>query len=297
MRFSSSNFKQNLFLQGILFLTLLGLPTNAQSATLTQVKGSQVLVDLQDSPLQISEGQKYFVVVDGKRRAIVQITQVKGSKAIGKILKGKAVVGGQLSSPGSRGDNSGEQRRATRSRQEREEESRMSGNSTFGFLGGYSLDKQDLSVTNSSGATTSTSMSGSGFNFKVFIDLTLTDSLGVIGRFGAEQFSVKDSTGAFKTDILYGTGDLLLRYSFSDGDFVPFLTAGMGLHIPISKTTNALVADNISATTVFLGGLGANIAIGSSSYMTIMGEYGYFLPSANVTTNLIAIRAGFGFEL
>jgi hypothetical protein len=70
--------------------------TSAEAATVTQVKGKQVLIDLSKSSLNVKEGETYFVVVDGRRQAAVKIVKIQGSRAVGQVVKGNAQSGGRL---------------------------------------------------------------------------------------------------------------------------------------------------------------------------------------------------------
>ena len=95
---------------------------------------------------------------------------------------------------------------------------------------------------------------------------------------------------------MYAAADLLLKYGFTDSTFVPFVMGGLGLHFPISKTSNILDINRISSTTVFYGGAGINWLIGGSTYLQVTGEYGMFPPSNDVSTSFIAARFGLGFR-
>lgn len=269
------------------FLVL--IPEASEAARVTQVKGKQVLVDLAGSDVQVSTGKKYFVVIDGKRRAVVQITKVRGNRAIGQITKGRAAVGATLAAPGGKSS-----QQASASKPQKSDSSTVTTGSitdqmSFGVLAGYSLDSQEVT----SGGTT-LSMTGSGLSLKGFGDIPISGPLGLIGRLGVEQFNVEAS--GRQTEILYATTDLLLRYNFTEGNFVPFGLAGLGIHFPLSKSSTALEVQKISSTTVFFGGLGFNYRINRDMYIVATAEYGMFPPSNDVKTSLIAIRGGLGMR-
>ena len=84
-----------------------------------------------------------------------------------------------------------------------------------------------------------------------------------------------------------------MKFAFSDGDFQPFVSGGMGLHVPMSNSSNVLV--NISSTSVFFGNVGANFRSGDMFY-TALFEYGLFPPSQTVSTTIMALRAGAGWH-
>src|SRR5262245_42563181 len=62
------------------------------AAEVLKVKGKGVLVDLRGDPAAIGDNL-FLISPDGKRKAIIRISKVKGDKAIGKILKGGAAPG------------------------------------------------------------------------------------------------------------------------------------------------------------------------------------------------------------
>jgi hypothetical protein len=122
-----------------------------------------------------------------------------------------------------------------------------------------------------------------------------------MGRFGVEMFNLTGSSTATNctgsasctTSITYLTGDMLLRYEFMTGDFAPFVSAGLGLHFPLSKSTNILDPTQITTTPVFFGGLGFYWRISDDNFIPFMVEYGYFSPSSSVSTYMISARLGY----
>ena len=299
------------FAQFLILLPILGgVLVEAQAASISKVKGSQVIIEFDEGEDLPSAGAQFFALENGKRRALVQIIRVKDRRASGKVTKGRAKEGMTLLARGGGGSggssasnqaaNASEYDDATANEAQRKpprastKPTRSKSmlkpmDTTYGFLLGFGMNNQ--SVTPS--GTSTVAMTGSGFSAKGFIDIPISSSVGLLGRTGAEQFNVqKDS---FKTEIMYASVDLLLRYTFSEGGFSPFLLGGMGIHFPLSKTSNILDVNRISSTTVFFAGLGANIMMGSASYFQLAAEYGLFPPSNEVSTSLIAIRGGIGF--
>lgn len=281
---------------------------HAHAASITKAKGTQVIIEFEDGEELPSAGAQFFAMEDGKRKAIVQILRIKDRRASGKVTKGRAkegmllqARGGGSSGSSSQASDASEyddatateaQRKAPRGTKKpsRSKSAMKPMDTTYGVSLGFGLDNQSVTPTGSS----TVAMTGSGFSAKGFIDIPISSSVGLLGRGGAEQFNVKKD--AFKTEIMYATLDLLLRYTFSEGGFAPFLLGGMGIHFPLSKTSNILDVNRISSTTVFFAGLGANISMGSSSYFQVSAEYGLFPPSNEVSTNFIAIRGGLGFQ-
>lgn len=283
------------------FIGLTGIIENANASSVGKVRGKQAIV-IFDGGETPAPGDKFVALEDGKRKAILEVVQFKNGKARVKILKGKAKEGMTVASA-ARKSKATQTAEAGESAEETTEEStsstrppRNAGRATLfkdmtiGAVAGYAMDSQTVNIAGSSVA-----MTGSGFSLKAFADIPVAGALSLLPRFGAEQFNVQN--GASKTSILYAVGDLILKYSFGGNSFIPFGLAGLGIHFPVSKSSElALDVNRISSTTVFYAGGGFNYILGGSSYFQLTGEYGYFPPSNDVTTSMIAVRSGLGFR-
>lgn len=281
-------------------LAVAGMSSISEAARVSKIKGTQVLIDNEDPSIELNDGDKYYVVVDGKKKAIVQVVKTKGRKAIAKIIKGTPTVNGEIISP------KGQSREGANGAQAASDQGSKSSNKnslfnqlSMGVMAGLSMDTQSVQATDSVTSTTeSISMTGIGYSFKIFADVPVSGNWGLGARLGGEQFSVSGTStaGTVKTSIVYGTGDLLLRYAFSKGHLVPFAHIGLGLHLPMSKTSDTLDVQKISTTTVFFAGGGLNYDLNKKYYFTSLIEYGMFPPSTDVTTSLIAVRLGVGYR-
>jgi hypothetical protein len=279
----------------ISFISVALVAVQAQAMKVAQSKGNKALVTLEsgDSP---AVGDLYFVMINGKKLGLIEISQVKGKRAIAVVKKGRADVGSELSfaKAGGGGGGGGSSKQARRGKSGR----RGGGGSGlssiyFGALVGMNSATQTVKVNN---ATSSISMAGNGFSLKAFGDMTLTGGLGVVARAGVETLAltgnatISGATRAFKTDIMYVTGDLLIRYKFDLGSFSPYVSGGMGLHMPMSKQSDAL-GDVPMMTVIFANG-GVNYQLSQNLYLTGLVEYGLFPPSGDVSTSFLAFRGG-----
>lgn len=272
---------------------LLGISV-AEAARVSRTKGRLVEIELAGGD-NFVKGDRAKVTANGKTVGILVIQQIKGTKALTRLEKGRAPRGATVALAASR---SGTKAKA------KSEPSSGSSDFIVGALAGFGLDTQSVKATSANGATTeSVSMSGNGFSAKVYADMSLGEELGVIGRFGMETFKVTgtsknalcSSSTACETSITYISGDLLFRYNFAPGTWNPFAAAGLGIYFPMSKKTNILDETKIASTTIFLLGGGINWSIGNF-YVPLSVEYGLFPPSNQVTTNFIALRGGIGWN-
>jgi len=276
-------------------------PSPAEAARVTKVKDNQILIETESS--DIVEGEKYFIIIDGKKKGVVLISKVKKGKALGKLTKGKAEVDalveptGRSSKSANASDGNDDEILKKKARREKSHgdnagsEGGHGPTTIVGVMAGYAMNSQNVTFSNG----TSLAMTGSGYSLKGFGDIPLSGSLGLIARTGIEQFNV--ASGSSSTAIMYATADVLLRYSFGETGFVPWVAGGMGIHFPVSKTSsNALDVSGISASTVFFGTLGFTWSLSETSYLLGMFEYGMFPPSNSVTTNLMTARFGYGWN-
>ncbi len=261
----------------------------AEAAQVSKANAKQVIMKL-DGSESLSVGQRMIVMVGGKKKAVVEVTKVTGSQALASIVKATngSLVGG-TAIPLAGGSSASGGKTAKRGKRHSNGATPF-GDLTVGGLLGYAMDSQ---------AVNGAPMSGSGISLKGFADVPISGGLGAIARAGFEQFSASGTVNSLnaKTAITYLTTDLLIRYTFMQSTFAPFVAGGLGIHFPLSKTsTNALDVSKISATTVFLFNGGANYAISDTMYATGLLEYGLFPPSNSVNTHFIAFRGGVGFR-
>ena len=137
-------------------------------------------------------------------------------------------------------------------------------------------------------------MSGTGYSAKGFIDMPVSSRIGTLIRAGIEQVNL--SGGNYTTSLTYATADGLIRYSFSDEGFTPFVAGGLGIHFPVTKTSTILDVPSISSTTIFFFGGGFTYPIRDDLILMTIAEYAYFPPSGSVATNFMTVRAGAGWR-
>ncbi len=288
-----------LLLVAATLITSLILSQNAFAARVVQVKGKQILIDLEGDSANV--GDKYFVMIANKKRGVVTIKKIGKSRAIATLDKGKAEVKAtlQLAKAAAVANNSDEDEAPSKKRKSK------GGGTTIGVLAGYSMDSQSAKLVNASRTDTEeASMSGSGFSVLGFADIPYSGNLGFVGRAGFETFSVTGTSSKSYcsgnssnclTKITYLTLDALIRYEFGSGSFVPFAAGGIGIYYPISKETTALSPD-IGMSTVFLADLGVKYHLSPTSYIPAMIEYGLFPPGPDVSTSIIAVRVGYALS-
>lgn len=283
---------------------LLSFSSAGFAATVSAVKGQRVLINL-DSGDTAEVGDEFYLISPDtqKRTAIIRIKQVKPGKALGDILRGKAVSGStlQAKAPSSMSadvtpSESGSYLRVLKD--------------SWGITGGYLMSTMDADITYRDPGfgtilKTSASMAGSGFGVSGFYDYVLNSSLVGRGSAGIEQFNVSGSASSAGCQnstncdakinylSLYG---ILKWYPLQD-KYRVWVGGGMGYLLALSKSSTALNESQISTNQVFTVGGGVDVQMSRKNYVPISIEYNMFPPSDTVKASMISIKAGWAWNL
>ncbi len=257
-------------------------PTSSNAATITKVKGKKVMVSTEGD--EMSSGEKFFAVdANGKRKAIVKITKVKGEKALGEVVKGKAVPNMALVKGKSKSERS-----ASRSSSD--------GSLAVGGMLGYGIDS--MTVTTDVGDV---DMSGSGFGFDVVADYKLFSSFYLRGHVGYETFKTNSgvknfgAAGTFAPEVSINfikTG-LMGQYAFLDT--ATQIWVGLGFDFYSASSSKANVLESVGGSGAVVVASGVNIPMGSF-FIPIQGEYDMFMGQDDAKIGIFALRAGMMFK-
>lgn len=280
----------------------------AYAAEVVKVKGKGVLVELKGDPA-VNGDQFFLIAPDGKRRGIIKISKVKGDKAIGKLIKGKAAPGFTLEFKPQKVAGGGAKKSAdTMAAPSMDDGSTVAKRSYWGALVGYSRDTMKVAVktnTNPPADIGVSEMSGSGFSAKGLFDYELFSQIWFRGTAGIEMFNATGNSicnsssttgvGGVPCDakLTYLTFDFIGRYVFGKGSFRPWVGGGLGLLFPASKDSTALDPASISTTNVMVAAGGFDYFTSPTFYIPISVEYGLLPKSDEVEASWIAIRGGF----
>ncbi|MBK9322759.1 MAG: hypothetical protein IPM97_07410 [Bdellovibrionaceae bacterium] len=291
--------------KSLVFLILV-ISNSVFAASVTAVKNNKIAINLEGQTA--SPGTEFFVVnKSSKKVAIVQITQVKGDKAIAEIKKGSAQVGYSLQ-PRSGGTSSGAATASTDSYYDQKLNSRAHTGNSFGLVGGYLMNSMTATFTGGPlGAPypVTASMSGSGFGALGFYDYALSPRFILRGMGGVEQFDVAGSistadcsaTSTCNVKLMYLSMYGYGRYNVTEGDYKWWVGGGYGYLYALSKASTVLRAEQISANQIFVFSTGIDIRLSTKSYVPVSIEYGMFPTSDSVKASIIYLRAGYAWNL
>jgi hypothetical protein len=279
----------------LVFLLSFGLTyfisSHSDAAEIKKVKGKKVLIDLKG--MSAAKGEIFKVIgKNGKATGLVKILSVKNGKAVARLGKGKAEIGGDLKPRGS-----------SKSKDKKKTDSYAGDNappreskSAWGALIGFNQTAADILV----GPGETRELKGNGFSLKGLFDYPLTDYLWFRGAAGYEQFATSSSynqCGATtdqecKANINYLTFDFWGRITFGDEPRL-WVGGGFDVLVPISKDSTALEENKITNTSLMAIGGGADIFINDTSYVPVQVEYGLYPKSNTVEATSMALRVGY----
>lgn len=295
---------------GTLLLSLL-FSTHAWSATISQVKGTRALIDLEGA--ETAAGDEFFALNNGKKKvAILRIRQVKDNKAVADILQGKVDIGFSLQ---AKATSKTESKTSSTPRSEDDSSSVASTRDTsfsrtlkpsYGILGEYMMNSMQVAVKDALNQKDTVSMSGSSFGVGGFYEYILTRDISLRLLGAIEQFNVAgtstipgcDSKTSQNCDakIMYASAYGLGKYYFWQSRYRFWAGAGGGFLMAVSKSSTALDAGAISTNQVLTLAVGADWQLSRKTYIPVSLEYNYFPPSETVKATGISIKAGYGWQ-
>lgn len=286
--------RQQLCLFTLLLAFTFGLHQNADAARVSKVNGKKILLETDGESM--SSGDLFFLLdSSGKKKGLIKIKAVKGTRALGLLGKGKAEIG--WTTQASRGKGGGSSDTTSTA-------SSAAGKSLWGIIGGIAMDTMKVKVDNTGDSVneTSVTLKGNAFSIKGLFDMNLFEFLSFRGLFGVEGLNASGSKevgcSAGKTcsaTIYYLAGDFWGRLGPSSGNVRPWGGMGFSLMFPLSKSATALEEKSITNTSSIAFGGGLDIFTSPTFAIPIQVEYILLPKSQTVEASAIAARVGVMF--
>ena len=271
----------------------------ALAAKIISVKQNKVLIDLEGQNLPV--GQKLFSIdSSGKKRAVIQIRQVKNGKAVADITKGQSTPSHRLQviagGPPINTAKTDAQQSSSKSR------GGPRSTSSWGLQGGYAMNTMKVKLS-----STPVDLTGSSFSLKGFYATKLDGAISVKGSVGYETFSAKgtissgtcgDSNSAdCNVDISYLGMDALIRYSFVDNSSFNFWAGGgLAFLFAIGKESNVLDTGKITSNQAIVGAIGFDYILSGGSYIPVEFDYNLFPDNNSTSASQMVLRVGYGWD-
>ncbi len=291
----------------ILLLGLALSPALALAASVSQVKGNKMMIQLDG--LQVAQGSElYLLNADGKKVGLVAVRQVKGDRALAELTKGRAEAGMSVQMKGAASSGSAASHTADTSSSDSGKSARQAprkGKHVGGVLAGYSMTNMSLTVQRTSGGTKEDiTMKDSGFSLKGFYDYDVSPTFTIRFASGLESFAAKgtlqnalcDGSTACEVNFNYLAFEASGHYNLTQGTFKSWVGLGYSFLLAASKKNNIpnLSSDNSTNQMILISG-GADYWMSKNSFIPVVLEYGMFPGSTNVKADGIFIRGGYGF--
>ena len=271
----------------ILFATLMSIFVSSTSYAISiiNMKNDRVLLDLQGEPLVVGDrlGARDN---SGKARALLEIKQVKGNRAIAVVTRGRMDMGYAVSPL-----NTGGGRSTGRS----QSPAKASGKNKWGLLAGYAMSNMNVKMPTSG---SSGSLSGSSFNFGGLYQMHLDGNISARIVGGFETLNVKGDTsiGSRKVDISYLGGEALVQYTFMRRESIDLWAgAGLGFLFAMSKSSDILEESKITTNQTIVGSLGIDYKLKGRAFIPIQFDYAIFPDNSSTSANQMILRFGYGW--
>ncbi len=258
--------------------------SNIFAGSIQQIKNGKVLIALEGTPAQV--GEQFFALNENnKKTAILEITAVKGDRAVAKITKGTTKTADTILSKGVGPSTS------TKSAAPVE---KIASESTFIR---HDLKKLAVNIkastdmistlqqdsTNPTPQKETVDMKGSNIGVNVTMGIPLSKTLSIQGFAGYEMLKVAGTalrnvcdgktTTDCNADISYLTVGALARLTYASNNLEYWAGAGIGFKQPISKKSTALTLDNISLANTAIVALGLDYHLSNTKFIPVSFEY------------------------
>ncbi|MEN0057986.1 MAG: hypothetical protein AAGB31_04075 [Bdellovibrio sp.] len=272
----------------ITFFTVFAFFSPTYAVKTMAIKERKVLLDLENESWQ--KGDRLMARnADGKARALLEVQQVKGNKAVAILVKGQIQKDYALTRFTPKDKNTKTAGR-TSPRQ-----------GAWGGMAGYTMNSMTVKPSGAS----SVSLSGNSFNLAAFYEMHVDGNISArfLGGYEALNASGTSSSSSCMgssnctVDLGYLGLTALVRYTFlkmSSWDM--WGGAGLGFLFALSKSSNILDTSKITTNQTIVGALGVDYHLGKESFIPFQLDYALFPDNNTSSANQIILRLGYGFS-
>lgn len=290
-------------LVSFILCSILFCSTQLLAIEILQIKNNKVLLNLGDEDAAVNQ-KLYLINSAGKKIAIATILQIKNKRALALINKGKsdgATAVELLNKPVS---------------SENSAPAAVTGNKIKGLhrlnnmkisaLLTFSMNNMNTKQDDISLNKEDVLLKGSAIGLTGAIDYPFRNWVILRGTLGYEPF-VASGTARFlscdsktstncNANIQYLSGGGYARFNLTNSQYLAWVGLGGTGKFPISKSTTALAVDDVKFTMTFALTTGLDYFINNKNFIPASLEYQLFQNSETVSTNIIMLRAGYGWS-
>lgn len=300
------NTNLNRFLKLIIF-SFFVLPLCLQAGTVKQVKNNKVLIQLDNTKVNV--GDKVFGLNSAKKKtSIIQISTIKNGKALGQVLKGTVKINDTIL-PQTTG-------KTTATNQVSNPADTISKKPSFIRK---DLKKVSLHIKLSSDSITTkqqdindveetVEMAGTNFGFNGHYDIPLTDTYAFKAFAGIDMLKVAKSSTLATTcdgktsnncnvDINYLTFGGLIKASMPLSQSHLWGGIGAGFKQPLTKKSTALTEENIGLGNALIIAFGLDYHLSNKSFIPVSFEYQKSFNESDTVPSIkhMGLNIGYGF--
>lgn len=267
--------------------------TQGFAQTVSKVSGTKVLLDL--GTMTVNSGDRLITVTpEGKRKSIIQVRQIKGTRATAEIIKGVPEVGHTLTIAKKSAP-----KETSRTEETNYAQYRKKGG--WGITGSLMMNSMKISNLTRNSTDYSFDMTGTNFGLGGFYDYNLNNSWWVRAHGTLEMFDVKSTESPcgvapltecsvqFTQIGAYGT----FNYQIKPQPFRLYAGLGGGVFIYATKDSDVLDTNKFFFNSLLMGTLGFDYFLSRNSFIPVAFEY-QFIPDKEAGVTSMVLRAGWG---
>jgi len=277
----------------LIFTLIFSIYSHAQ--TVVSIKNGRVLLDA--GSVALSPGDP-VVTLDSqnKRRSILKVRQVRGTKATADIVRGQPAAGHTFIKP--------KRTNAKRARPDSGETAvTMNRKQAYGFTGSLAMNSMSIPNFQRNPNTYSLKMEGTNFGVGGFYDYKLNDTFSARAHATLEMFDIKGSSGdctnpnvpectvKFTQLGTYGT----INYQFSPAPYRFWVGGGGGLFVYLSKDSAVLDTDKFFFNSMLMAATGLDYSLNRTTFIPVSLEY-QIIPDKEAGVTALVLRAGWGMS-
>lgn len=291
-------------------LAVLFFSGSAFGATVSQLKGTKVLVDSGDDEVVV--GSEYYVVGKNKKNtgSIIKITSIRGDKAVAIIIRGNVSAGEGLKLK-PKNKTKTENTKSDTNSDNLDEVPAVSvyryQNKRLSLLVNFMINSMSAKESDGVAPTPNVQdvkMTGTTLGLTAALDYPYTSRFEFRGTVGYEPFAVSGTAeinGCNNTtskdcnaSISYLVGGAYARVNFYQNKFLLWTGLGMTGRFPVAKTSTAIKTGDLKLTSSYAIALGGDYYFNFKSFVPFSIEQQFLQSSSTVSGSLLSFRLGYG---